>query len=145
PVDELRLPMLERALQRAVGRQVDVVRNLFRVVDAAHDQTLSQLNCALEPVPYTFRAPFSPTALGRMKIQFCHADRRPNTRVNMFSRPVKRSEASMPVSASGDSATRSSMAMRTSSSQPMSSGAEVMRPRALAAFVSRGLFAGSSG
>jgi hypothetical protein len=29
--------VLERALQRAVGGEVDVVRNLLGVVDAAHD------------------------------------------------------------------------------------------------------------
>jgi benzoyl-CoA-dihydrodiol lyase len=39
------------------------------------------LNRALVPVPNTFKAPASPTALGRTKIQFCHADRRPKTRV----------------------------------------------------------------
>ena len=51
PVDELRLPVLERALQRAIGRQVDVVGNLLAVVDAAHGYTRSQLNFAFEPVP----------------------------------------------------------------------------------------------
>ncbi len=33
PVDEVRLPLLERALQRAVVGEVDVVRDLLRVVD----------------------------------------------------------------------------------------------------------------
>src|SRR5688572_6571120 len=50
PFDEMRLPVLERALQRAVADQVDVVRNLLGVVDAAH-YTLSQLNFAFAPVP----------------------------------------------------------------------------------------------
>ncbi len=34
PVLELGLPVLERALQRAVAREIDVVRNLFGVIDA---------------------------------------------------------------------------------------------------------------
>ena len=49
PLQELRLPALERALQRAVADEVDVVRDLFRVIDRAH--TRSQLNFAFEPVP----------------------------------------------------------------------------------------------
>ena len=36
-----------------------------------------------------------------MNIQFCQAERRPNTRVSIVSLPGKRSEASMPVIASG--------------------------------------------
>jgi hypothetical protein len=36
PTDEVRLPLLERALQRAVLAQVYVVRNFFAVVDARH-------------------------------------------------------------------------------------------------------------
>src|SRR5712692_10394197 len=36
PLQELRLPVLERALQRAVADEVDVVRDLFRVIDRAH-------------------------------------------------------------------------------------------------------------
>src|SRR5206468_11602779 len=34
PLDEVRLPLLERALQRAVVGEVDVVRDLLAVVDA---------------------------------------------------------------------------------------------------------------
>src|SRR6266568_8294455 len=64
--------------------------------------TRSQLNLALLPVPKTFNAPDPPTAFGRMKIQFCHAERRPKTRVSIVSTAPKRRFASMPVSASGD-------------------------------------------
>ncbi len=88
PVEELGLPVLERALQRPVAREVDVVRDLFAVVDAHRAflvrcrvgrarQTRSQLKRGLLPVPKTFSAPASPTAFGRMKIQFCQAESRP--------------------------------------------------------------------
>ena len=43
----------------------------------------------------------------------------------------------MPVSASGENAARSSMAIRTSSSQSMSSGVKVTRPASEAAAASR--------
>src|SRR5690606_27420315 len=136
PVEEAGLPVLERTLQRAVLDQVDVVGNLVAVVDRAHVfalemlriQTRFQSKAAVSPWPYNFSAPFSPTALGRLKIQFCQAVRRPKMRVSIDSRPAKRRFASMPVSASGDIAARSSIAMRISSAQSMSSSAAVTRP-----------------
>src|SRR6187455_2760789 len=67
-------------------------------------------NFARSGFPYNVSAPCSPTALGRWKIQFCHADSRPKILVSMVSGPGKRSDASMPVSASGESEARSSMA-----------------------------------
>src|SRR6185436_14806335 len=48
PFDEMRLPVLERALQRAVAHKVDVVRDLLGVVDAAH-YTRSQSYLAFAP------------------------------------------------------------------------------------------------
>src|SRR5258708_1857536 len=75
-------------------------------------QTLSQLNCALLPDPKSLRAPCSPTALGRLKIQFCQAERRPKILVSIVSAPAKRRLASMPVRASGDRLARSSTAAR---------------------------------
>ena len=81
--------------------------------------------------------PWSPTAFGRWKIQFCHADSRAKILLSSVSGPPKRSEASMPVSASGEKAARSSMAMRTSSSQSMSSGVNVTSPASAAAAASR--------
>ena len=65
-----------------------------------------------------------------MKIQFCHADRRPKMRVSIVSAPPKRRFASRPVSASGDRLARSSSAMRISSAQSRSSGVAVTRPSA---------------
>src|SRR2546427_4072644 len=126
PVEKARLPVLERALQRAIVGEVDVVGDLLGVVDSAH--TRSQLNLAFAPLPYTFSAPCSPTAFGRMKIQFCQALSLPKMRVSMVSLPEKRRFASMPVSASGERLARSSIAMRTSSSQSRSSGGTVTRP-----------------
>src|SRR5882757_28401 len=126
PVDELGLPVLECPLQGLVARQVDIVGNLVVVIDAhgvpvgtesGCDQTRSQLNLALLPVPNTFRAPWSPTALGRMKIQFCQAERRAKIRDSMVSQTPKRRFASMPVSASGDMLARSSRTIRISSCQ----------------------------
>src|SRR5204862_7871268 len=111
PVQEFGLPLLEGALQCAVAREIHVVRNLLAVVDVHRSileeregaiQTRSQLKRALFPVPKTLSAPASPTAFGRMKIQFCHADSRPNTRVSIVSAPPKRRFASIPVSASDD-------------------------------------------
>ena len=64
PFEEFRLPMLERALQRAVVRQVDVVRDPLAIIDV--HQTRSQSKVGREPEPNSFRAPFSPTALGRL-------------------------------------------------------------------------------
>src|SRR5712692_7505624 len=131
PVHESRLPVLERALQRAVVGEVYVVGDFFGVIDR-HGQTLSRSNFAFAPVPYTFSAPCSPTALGRLKIQFCQALSLPKIRVCMLSLPGKRRLASRPVSASGDRLVRSSSAMRTSSSQSSSSGVKVTSPRAAA-------------
>ena len=102
-------------------------------VESGRRQTRCQLKRALLPVPNTLSAPASPTAFGRMKIQFCHADSRPKTRVSIVSVPPKRRFASIPVSASGDRLARSSSATRTSSAQSSSSGAEVTRPRPSAA------------
>src|SRR4029079_5024636 len=108
------LPVFERALQHAIAPQIDVVRNLVDVVDVrGHTRSQSNLGCA--PLPYTLSAPFSPVAFERMKIQFCHADSRPKMRVALFSGSGNRRFASIPVSASGDSATRDSMACRSSS------------------------------
>ena len=70
-----------------------------------------------------------PTALGRWKIQFCHAESRAKILLSSVSGPPKRSErlhAGERVRAR--SAARSSMAMRTSSSQSMSSGVNVTSP-----------------
>src|SRR5882724_4833565 len=136
PLEELGLPVLERALEPPVLGEVDVVGNPLRVVDAGH-QTLLRSNAARSPVPYTLRAPPAPTAFGRWKIQFCHAERRAKILLSRVSGPPNRSEASMPVSASGENAARSSSAMRTSSSQSMSSGAKVTRPASSAAAASR--------
>src|SRR6185437_10615438 len=136
PIEEARLPMLERALQGAVLGQVDVVGDALLIVD--RHQTLSRLNCGFEPLPKSFKAPFSPTALGRLKIQFCQAERRPKMRVAMVSGPAKRKLASRPESASGDRLARSSTATRISSSQSSSSGAKVTRPSAIAAAASSG-------
>src|SRR5688572_13067639 len=92
------------------------------------DQVRFQSSSGDSGWPYMVRAPRGPTALGRWKIQFCQADRRPKILVSSVSGPAKRKEASMPVSASGEKAARASIAIRTSSSQSMSSGAEKMRP-----------------
>src|SRR5688572_19643166 len=110
PVYEAGLPVFERTLQCLIGAQVDVVWNPVcrRNARRTASHVRSQLNRALLPVPYTFNAPPSPTALGRVKIQFCHADSRPNTRVSMVSVTPKRRLASMPVKASGDMLARSS-------------------------------------
>src|SRR5439155_20824508 len=112
PVQVARLPFLERAQQAAVVGQADVVGDALGVIDARH-HTLLRSNSARWPVPYTCSAPLSPTAFGRWKIQFCQADSRAKILVSCVSGPPKRSEASMPVSASGENAARSSMAMRT--------------------------------
>ena len=57
--------------------------------------------------------------------------------LSSVSGPPKRSEASMPVSASGENAARASMATRTSSSQSMSSGIKVTSPASSAPDASR--------
>src|SRR3989449_4778621 len=124
--DELRLPLLEGALQAAILAEADVVRDPLRVVDRRH-HTLLRSNSLRWPVPYTTSAPFGPTAFARWKIQFCHADSRPKILVSSVSGPPNRSDASMPVSASGEKAARASSACRTSSSQSMSSGVKVTR------------------
>src|SRR3989304_1581055 len=127
PLEELRLPLLERPLQAPVLGQVDVVRDPLQVVDTRH-HTLLRSNSLRSPLPYTWRAPFGPTALGRWKIQFCHADSRAKILLSRVSGPPNRSDASIPVSAPGGEAARSSSARRTSSSQSMSSGVNGTRP-----------------
>ena len=52
--------------------------------------------------------------------------------------PTKRSDASLPVRASGDSDARSSIAIRSSSAKSMSSSAMVARPRASASSLAIG-------
>src|SRR5258706_3599949 len=134
PFEETRLPVLERALQRLVVREVDVVGDLFGIIDSAH--TRSQLNLAFAPLPYTFSAPCSPTALGRTKIQFCQAESLPKMRVSMVSLPEKRRFASMPVSASGERLARSPVAHRTRSFQARSSGVKGTKPSSEASLAS---------
>src|SRR5262245_15319031 len=138
PLEELGLPILERALQPTVAAEVDVVRNPLEIVDASH-HTLLRSKSLRSPLPYTASAPFGPTAFGRWKIQFCQAERRPKILLSSVSGPPKRSEASMPVSASGENAARASSACRTSSSQSMSSGVNVTSPASAAAAASRSL------
>src|SRR2546426_12776744 len=46
PLEKARLPVFERALQRPVVREIDVVGDLLEIVDGAH--TRSQLNLAFE-------------------------------------------------------------------------------------------------
>ena len=91
-------------------------------------QTRFRSKSARWPVPNWRSAPSGPEALGRVKIQFCQAVSRPKILVSSVSGPAKRWLASRPVSASGLKLARSSSAMRTSSSQSMSSGAKVTRP-----------------
>src|SRR5262249_25859281 len=81
--------------------------------------------CAL---PHRRRAPASPTALGRWKIQFCQAVRRAKIFDSMVSGPPKRKFASSPVSASAEKLARSSRNTRISSSQSKSSRAKGARP-----------------
>ena len=56
--------MLERALQRAVLGEIDVVGDSLLIIDR-HDYTLSQSNCGLDPLPNSFKAPCWPVELGR--------------------------------------------------------------------------------
>src|SRR5579871_4691292 len=138
PIEKLRLPMLEGALQHLIACQVHVVGDLLLVIDRHEASsngwryTRSQLNRALFPVPKTFNAPASPTALGLMNIQFCQAERRPKMRVSMVSAGPKRRLASIPVNASGERLVRSSIASRTSSFQSSASGVTVTSPSAIA-------------
>src|SRR5438552_5933735 len=136
PVEELRMPFLERALKPAVVGEADVVRDALAVVDTGH-HTLLRSNSLRRPVPYTSSAPLGPTALPRWKIQFCHAESRPKILLSSVSGPPNRIDASIPVSASGENAARSSIAMRTSSSQSISSGVNVTSPASAAAAASR--------
>src|SRR5882757_7950534 len=136
PFLEAGLPLFERALEPTILRQVHIVRNPLGVIDR-HRHTLRASNSARRPLPYSFSAPFSPVALGRWKIQFCHADSRAKILVSIVSGPAKRSDASIPVNASGEKAARSSLAIRTSSSQSISSGANVTSPNSSASSACR--------
>src|SRR5207244_9654768 len=97
PLEEPRLPFFQRALQAAVAGEVDVVRNALQIIDGPH-HTLLRSKSLRSPVPYTWSAPFGPTAFGRWKIQFCQAERRPKILVSCVSGPPKRREASIQVS-----------------------------------------------
>ena len=94
--------------------------------------TLARSKDGREPVPKRRSAPSGPTALGRWKIQFCHAERRAKIFVSIVSGPTKRLLASSPVRASGEKLARSSSSTRTSSSQSMSSKANVTSPASTA-------------
>src|SRR5262249_14945003 len=52
PLEELRLPVLERALQPAIATEVDVVRDPLEVIDASHHTRLRSKSLR-SPVPYT--------------------------------------------------------------------------------------------
>src|SRR5204863_7572223 len=134
PIEVGGLPMFERAHQALVARQANVVRDFF----GGDHYVLLKSNEGRPSRPYVIRAPFSPTAFGRWKIQFCQAVRRPKIFVSIVSGPAKRRFASMPVNASGDSAARLSTARRTSSSQSSSSGATETRPASIASTGSKG-------
>src|SRR5579862_364955 len=138
PVKKFRLPVFKGTLQRAIGSQADVVGDAVLIIRFHH--TRSRSNFAFDPFPKSLSAPFSPVALGRMKIQFCQAERRPKILVSVVSRPGKRRLASIPVSASGERLVRSSTARRSSSSQSRSSGATVIRPSSMAAAERSGSF-----
>ena len=76
------------------------------------DQTRLRSKAVCFPVPNSFNAPSSPTALGRWKIQFCQAVNRPNILVSSVSGPAKRRLASIPVRESGEKLRRSSTQYR---------------------------------
>jgi hypothetical protein len=80
------------------------------------------LKAGLDPVPYKRKAPSGPLAFGRVNIQFCQADNRAKILVAIVSGPANLWFASMAVKASGEKLERSSIAMRSSSSQSKSSG-----------------------
>src|SRR5262249_16759624 len=64
PLEEARVPLFQRAVEPAILRQVDVVRNPLEIIDARH-HALLRSNSARSPVPYTRSAPRGPTAFGR--------------------------------------------------------------------------------
>ncbi len=72
-----RMPSRRNARRFSVLRHPHHIRHEIRTIF----HTRSQSNLGRSPLPYTFRAPLSPTAFGRWKIQFCQAVSRPNTRV----------------------------------------------------------------
>ena len=123
------------AYQRTMSALLYAV--LLCVTPAPHVLAVDDLN-SLDPLPVELRLRPGPENLQRALIAdgvgpienpvLPCADSRPKMRVSMVSAPAKRRFASMPVSASGDRLARSSMAMRTSSAQSMSSGAKVTRP-----------------
>src|SRR6266571_4714903 len=84
PGEEVRLPLLERALQAPVAREVDVVGDRFQRL--CH-YVLLQSKRGRSGLPYKLSAPVSPVALGRMKIQFCQAESRPKILVASVSGP----------------------------------------------------------
>src|SRR5882762_3055670 len=130
PVQKFRLPMLQRALQAAIRPETHVIGNAVLIIRFHH--TRSRSNFGFEPLPNSFKAPCSPVAFGRIKIQFCQAESLPNILVCKVSAPGNRRLASIPVSASGERLARSSIARRISSSQSKSSGATVTRPNSIA-------------
>src|SRR5258708_20612574 len=130
PVQQFRLPMLQRALQAAIRPEPHVIGNAVLIIRFHH--TRSRSNFGFEPLPNSFNAPCSPVEFGRIKIQFCQAESLPNILVCKVSAPGKRRLASIPVSASGERLARSSIARRISSSQSKSSGATVTTPNSIA-------------
>src|SRR5882762_5100543 len=126
PIQKFRLPMLQRSLQAAIRPETNVIGNPVLIIRFHH--TRSRSNFGFEPLPNNFKAPCSPVAFGRTKIQFCQAESLPNILVSKVSAPGKRRLASIPVNASGERLARSSIARRISSSQSKSSGATVINP-----------------
>ena len=129
PVEELRLPALERPLQLAVAGQVDVVRDLLAVVDLRQraggrrglagdraglgaalgrgggQSSVRPASCRSRPADRCRTGAVrrrGQRRSGGWKIQFCQAVSRPKTLVSGVSGPAKRRLASMPVSASGE-------------------------------------------
>jgi hypothetical protein len=144
PVEIARMPLLQRLEHAPVGAEVDVVGDRGGVVDVdgvGHGVSLERLISGSERATgsiisscrrssgalagaVALQRAFGAGGVGRWKIQFCQAVRRPKMRVSMVSGPAKRRLASSPVRASGEKLARSSWKMRISSSQSMSSKAK---------------------
>ena len=133
PLDELRLPRLERPLQPAVAGEVDVVRDLGVDVDDAHlRQSLLTPSLGRRSGASRCRSGAARPRARRRWVAGRSSSARPSGGRRSSSPsspgPTKRKLASIPVSASGEKLVRSSSISRTSSSQSRSSGANVTSP-----------------
>ena len=144
PVDELRLPRLERPLQPPVAGEVDVVRDLGVDVDGGHrarpPHTLVAVVGRARAGAEAAQRAVGADGVGALEDPVLpRREAGEDLRLHRLRADEAAGWPPSPVSASGEKLLRSSSISRTSSSQSMSSGVNVTSSASAASAASRSL------